>query len=249
MEKSKPAKIVTEKIEKIKEVTAPVDNIPVVSQKQFSERKFAFRVILLAIIGGTLGFIFLARQFPYFPFDLVITRQIQEFTPVWFDTLMNFVSFIGNPIPSAIMAILVVGFLFLKKRTKEARMLTISTISATLIAVSLKILIHRPRPTPDLIHQVRHFVRPDSFPSGHVLFFVGFFGFLFYLVYILPPKNAYRLTFLILLGGLICLVGLSRIYLGAHWFSDVLGAYLLGFLLQVGVIYLYNKWHPKVKES
>ncbi len=249
MAQNKSVKKGTEKIEKIKTVAAPADNIPVVSQKKLNERKLAFRLFLVWIIGITVVLTLLAKRNPYFSIDLMITREIQEFTPVWFDMLMNFVTFIGNPLPSAVMATLAVGFLFLKKRSKEAKMLAISTIGATLIAIVLKILIHRPRPTPELIHQTRVFLHPDSFPSGHVLFYIGFFGFLFYLVYILPPKNVYRLSLLIFFGVLLLLIGPSRIYLGAHWFSDVAGAYLLGFLWSIIVIFLYNKWHPKVKEG
>lgn len=243
-----PKKIVKEKIKSIKKVASPVDNLPVVSQKQFNERKFAFRSILVGVFTVTTILAILARRNPYFPLDLTITREIQDFTPFWFDMLMNLITFVGNLTTSIILTTAVVGFIFLKKRTKEAVMLTVSTTGSGIIAIILKALIHRPRPNPELIHQLRPFLKPDSFPSGHVLFYVGFFGFLFYLAFILPTKNRYRLALLITFGVLLILIGPSRIYLGAHWFSDVMGAYLIGFLWLVVIISAYNKWHPKVKE-
>jgi undecaprenyl-diphosphatase len=69
-----------------------------------------------------------------------------------------------------------------------------------------------------------------SFPSGHVVTYVAFFGFAAHLAGI--DVHSPTLSWLIILpcAGMIALVGPSRIYLGAHWASDVLGAYLLGGL-------------------
>lgn len=66
MAQNKSAIIVTEKIEKIKTVAAPVDNIPVVSQKKINERKLAFRIFLVWIIGIIVVLTFLEKRIPYF---------------------------------------------------------------------------------------------------------------------------------------------------------------------------------------
>jgi undecaprenyl-diphosphatase len=84
-----------------------------------------------------------------------------------------------------------------------------------------------------------------SFPSGHVMFYTSFFGFLFYLSYTLLKPSWKRSLLLLLFGGLIILVGPSRIYLGNHWASDVFAAYLVGSLILLGVIALYNHWSLK----
>jgi undecaprenyl-diphosphatase len=103
----------------------------------------------------------------------------------------------------------------------------------------VKEYIQRPRPGIDVV-EVFHILDSYSFPSGHVMFYAGFYGFLWFLAYTLLKRSWFRTLLLILLGTLIALVGISRIYLGQHWASDVLGAYLLGSLCLVLTIELYR---------
>jgi membrane-associated phospholipid phosphatase len=84
-----------------------------------------------------------------------------------------------------------------------------------------------------------------SFPSGHVLTYTAFFGFLLFLTFTLLKPSTARVFLLIILGGLVTLIGLSRIYVGDHWASDVTGAYLLGSLFLVLCIYVYRWGKPK----
>jgi undecaprenyl-diphosphatase len=79
-----------------------------------------------------------------------------------------------------------------------------------------------------------------SFPSGHVMYYVGFLGFLGFLVFSLMKPSVKRSLLLLLIGIPILLIGISRIYLGEHWASDVLGAYLLGSLTLVASLQLYR---------
>jgi undecaprenyl-diphosphatase len=76
------------------------------------------------------------------------------------------------------------------------------------------------------------------------MFYVGFFGFMWFLVYTLYKRSWRRTALLILLSVFIAFVGASRIYLGQHWPSDVLGAYLLGTLTLAAVIWFY-RWGKK----
>jgi undecaprenyl-diphosphatase len=105
----------------------------------------------------------------------------------------------------------------------------------------MKRFIARPRPTDEFVNILQ---QPGglSFPSGHVTFYVCYFGFLFFLVYRnVPRQSPIRTPLLILLLLPILLVGLSRVYLGAHWASDTLGAYLWSSVWLMLSYNLYQK--------
>jgi undecaprenyl-diphosphatase len=78
-----------------------------------------------------------------------------------------------------------------------------------------------------------------SFPSGHVMFYLGFFGFIWFLAFTLLKPSLKRSLLLVFFGILIVLIGVSRVYLGEHWPSDVLGSYLLGSLTLAALIQFY----------
>jgi undecaprenyl-diphosphatase len=106
---------------------------------------------------------------------------------------------------------------------------------------TIKILINRSRPSHDLVRVIVD-VQHQSFPSGHVSFYILFFGFIAFLFYHkkwLAPR--FRYTIITCCVGLILTVPISRIYLGAHWFTDVLGGFLLGNICLGCLLLLYLK--------
>jgi undecaprenyl-diphosphatase len=117
-------------------------------------------------------------------------------------------------------------------------MALIAAVSSTAINVLVKSLIQRPRPTPDMVN-VYSKLNSYSFPSGHVMFYCIFFGFIAFLAFSLLKPSLKRSLLLVFFGGLVVLIGVSRIYLGEHWASDVLGSYLLGSLTLVAIIQVY----------
>lgn len=128
-------------------------------------------------------------------------------------------------------------------------MVVISSVGASSLGVLFKTIVARPRPDSLLIHQLGLFVNPDSFPSGHVLFFMGLYGFLFVFIFTQFKKSLFRGVLLATLLLLLISIGFSRIYVGAHWFSDVLGSYLIGFVWLYFITYLYNKYDKKNHKS
>ena len=119
----------------------------------------------------------------------------------------------------------------------------LAAISAGVVNSLVKSLIRRPRPGEDLV-DVFEVLMSFSFPSGHVMFYTILFGFVCYLAYTLLKRTLQKSLILGVFGIFILLVGVSRIYLGQHWASDVLGAYLLGGLILVGLI-LVHRWGKK----
>lgn len=219
--------------------------LPTVSKPTFKRRTFIFDafLILVTIAFGVLTYF--ASKDPYFPFDLKITLLLQSWNFLGFDGLMRLISFLGEALPGTFLLLAIASYFFIKGHRLEGLMILVSTFGAEIVSVIFKQLVGRVRPDPSLVHQVAHYTSHDSFPSGHVLYYVGLYGFLLFLTYTLFSKSSWHRLFVVFFSLLIFLVGPSRIYLGAHWFSDVLGAYLIGFVWLVLVVSIYQKIRPQ----
>ncbi|MEP7357133.1 MAG: phosphatase PAP2 family protein [Anaerolineales bacterium] len=204
--------------------------------------------VVAAIIAFAVLFV-LARSVSYFAFDLRITNLFQRVgdIPVLgppFTTAMAAVSWIGYLPQEFIIALVITLILFIVGLRWEAISAAVAALGSSGFATLAKIIVHRPRPTDDLVHIFQR-VGEFSFPSGHVVFYVAFYGFLLFLAFTLFKPGMLRYLSGLVLGALILLVGPSRIFLGAHWTSDVIGAYLFGSLCLVAAIYLYRWGKPR----
>lgn len=211
----------------------------IVSKKIRESRSLHLQSYVMIISAAFLALAIAARFIPYFPIDLTITRAIQHISAGWFYTLMSAISFIGYSPQEMIIVSIIVGGLFVSGLRWEAIVGTINAVTITIMSIFLKTTVHRVRPNIDLVHVFRH-LGEYSFPSGHVLFYTSFFGYLFFLTYSLMKKSNLRTIILSILGMFIVLIAPSRIYLGAHWASDVLGAYMFGSVWLLLIIYIYR---------
>lgn len=205
-------------------------------------RFFVFRNYLIIASIAIALLVFFAKHYAFFPFDLYITRAIQLINYPFFEQLMLFISWSGN-VYQTIISIAVASLLFYIKGKKEFAVgVFASTIGVVAISESLKIIVGRPRPDPTLIHQIESFIRDDSFPSGHVLFAMGFYGFMLFAAFtLIKNKNLRRVVSGVVLAVII-LMGVSRIYLGSHWFSDTLASYLIGSVWLYFVVLIFKKF-------
>lgn len=207
-------------------------------------RTISFWVYILLALAGSAALSLLAYQIPYLSFDPPITLALQSYRAGWFFTLMVISSWPGYmPQAAILVGVLVVLIYFLGYRW-EALIALLSVISSMILNLIIKLVVHQPRPQPDLVHVVKK-LSSYSYPSGHVMFFMGFYAMLWYLSYKVLRPSWYRTFLLALFGAMVVLVGVSRIYLGEHWFSDVLGGYLLGSVVLLLVIRFYHWGKPR----
>ena len=202
-------------------------------------RSYLFVLGLIAVIGAFTTLTILVKTTPSFPIDLAITQVLQSIDAPAFARLMDAISWPGFSPQSIIISIIIVGLLYVFGLHWEAVVAIFAAVFPALVNVIVKDLIQRPRPGIDLVH-VFKVLNSYSFPSGHVMYYVCFFGFVWFLAYSLLKRSWIRTLLLVLLAIPITLVGLSRIYLGQHWPSDVLGAYLLGSLCLIVTISVYR---------
>jgi undecaprenyl-diphosphatase len=201
-------------------------------------RSLVFQASLLAALILFALLAFLASTTAYFPIDLAITRLVQSFDSTWVEALMRAVSWPGYAPQVIPIVICISALLFALGLGREAALSALVGVGALALNSLTKTIIERPRPSSEVVLVFRELLG-FSFPSGHVMFYTAFFGFLWFLAYRLLRPSWKRTFLLCLLGGLVALVGLSRIYLGSHWASDVLGGYLLGGLVLACVVLIY----------
>lgn len=211
--------------------------------------KYRAKVFQGYVVLAIIGFVILAiaaRFIPYFPLDLTITRSIQLFNPGWFDWLMRVITDLGASPQFLILITLLIISLLVAKLKWEGTFATFAILGITIFGSMAKLIVHRARPAADLVHVINQ-LKDYSFPSGHVMSYTAFFGFLWFLSYDLLGHSPIRTILLIIFGALVVLVGPSRIYSGEHWTSDVVGAYFLGSIWLAITIYFYRyakRWKP-----
>lgn len=179
---------------------------------------------------------------PVLAIDVTITHEFQENQSPWLSTTMVAVSYIGNTLPLQVgLIVLAAALLWMVRLYLEAVMVLVVSAVSALLNISIKLLVDRPRPNTHLVTVIQH-ANGLSFPSGHVMSYVAFWGLLFSLTVILFRGNHWwRVALLIVSALFVVLVGPSRIYLGDHWASDVLGGYVFGGIWLCIALLIYFK--------
>ncbi len=217
-----------------------------VSGRRAVSRGTMFLAFYLWLLSGVIMLSFIAQRTQFFPGDMSITKTLQKRRSPWFRNVMLGVSEIGFPRLSIPITISIAGIFWALRFRLEAIFILLTT-SSNLLNALVKRLIKRPRPTQELVTVVKVINEP-SFPSGHVMHYTNFFGLLIYLLATNWRSGKLRNTLISICSALIASIGPSRIYLGAHWPSDVMAGYLYGGLWFGGLMALYLRikaWiHP-----
>jgi membrane-associated phospholipid phosphatase len=231
-----PGKTTAAKVEDVAQAAAHAATAP---PRERHYRVLLFQLSLLIISAAFAILTFLVKTTPSFPIDLQITRGVQQISSPLFYGLMVALSWPGFAPQSLIITLLIVLLIYGFGLHWEAVVALIAAALSTTVNVVVKDLIQRPRPPAAVVH-VADTLSSYSFPSGHVMFYLGFFGFIWFLAFSLLKPSLKRSLLLVFFGSLVILIGISRIYVGEHWASDVLGSYLLGTLTLVVIIQLYR---------
>jgi undecaprenyl-diphosphatase len=200
-------------------------------------RKIAITLVLL--VASAVALSYAASKFTILPLDLKSYLELQEQASPLFNMLMQGVSYLGETEVAMALTVMAVAILALRHLWLEA-IFMLATASNVFLTFVLKELIHRARPTA-IAENASGFVQginQYSYPSGHVSFFVVFFGFFAYLAWI-HFARCVRMVIAIC-AALIVLIGPSRVFLGAHWASDVAGSYIIGSIWLLFLILGYQ---------
>jgi membrane-associated phospholipid phosphatase len=204
--------------------------------KKLDFRKRIIASSILAAVVFIMGLF--AHINPRFPGDLESAQWIQSIGGVCLNTLAEGVSFIFDGWISFLAAVCIGILVIWKIGILEGLFVPLACLVTGLNYI-LKVLIDRPRPSPDLVNVLADFSN-NSFPSGHAFYSMIVFGITGYFVLIKVRNKILKILVIVLLGFLGLFVGFSRIYLGAHWPSDVIGGYFAGGLFLFILIWLYD---------
>ena len=161
------------------------------------------------------------------PVDMMIFDKIKPRVNTVNNMIMLFITFLGKHqflIPANL--ILIFYFIVVKKQSWfSIRVITIA-ISSLVLMLLLKQLFRRKRPLSPLLKAAKGL----SFPSGHAIMAVTFYGLLIYILQHTITIDWLKYFLITLVTGLIIMIGFSRVYLRVHYASDVLGGFIIGLL-------------------
>lgn len=201
--------------------------------------KMADRKKIRIMAGSFLGFLIvlyfvLTRE--SLALDTFITTAVYEVRTDFLTAVLKMITYLGN---WQSIVILCLFLLIIRKTRKQFGIpVTVSALTVTLLNKGIKIMVQRPRPDVSyhLIEQGGY-----SFPSGHSITSLAVFGMLVYLIqiHVTDRKRANILT--VFCSVPMIFIGISRVYLGVHYPSDVLGGWLLGMTVLMGIIMVLEK--------
>jgi undecaprenyl-diphosphatase len=191
---------------------------------------FALATLMLSLFAAGPGVL---------PGDVAITHWLQGAPDGSVGTLLRVMNAIGEtPVILAIGAIL--AFICVRRRRLDAMLLIAAASMARIANPMLKAFFESPRPTADLV-RVDHLSSGWGFPSGHVMGMTLLVGAVVCLTWDAWPRRLSRIATLTVAGLVLLASGAGRIYVGAHWPTDVLGAYCYGSLGTIGLSWCWRR--------
>jgi undecaprenyl-diphosphatase len=209
-----------------------------------SETHRATRIARGVLVAGIAAFSALVAMVPTKQgesMDRAITASVQAQDDPRVERAMARVSWLGFPPQSRVLPLLYAAFLWAAHFRLEA-VFQLAASGTGLLATIVKTFTRRPRPVASQdLRVVAAPLHGSSLPSGHVLTYVGVYGWMALMADLLIKPVILRRLVVGALASLIAAVGVSRIYLGHHWPSDVFASYLLGSSYLAGLVLVYRR--------
>lgn len=171
--------------------------------------------------------------------DALIYNSISPIICVPVTAFFIFITTIGGEYALVTATAFLLAFF---RKNKFAILISLNLLITFLLNVSLKLIIARPRPP---IENMLKTANGYSFPSGHSMCSMVFFGTIICFIFLYLKSSKLKNLLILMLSLLILLIGFSRIYLGAHYFSDVLAGFSLGIAILSIFSYLYKQKNYK----
>ncbi|MCM3601287.1 phosphatase PAP2 family protein [Robertmurraya korlensis] len=206
----------------------------------------AFIISLVSLLAFSVMAI-LVRRNTIVSFDSRIISFVQGLESPWLTTIMRFFTFIGDTIP-VIFLTLVSLFILYKVLNHRAELVLFVAVmvGANILFLTLKMFFQRARPDLHRLAEATNY----SFPSGHATMAFALYGVLTFLLWRHINTSFKRKMHIIVSGIVILSIGISRIYLGVHYPSDILAGYFISafwLLLAIGFFQRYrDKRNKKV---
>jgi undecaprenyl-diphosphatase len=198
-------------------------------------------IVLVLFVIALTAFVYITRRVFVLnktKLDTAVFNYLKAHVSERNNDIMEVFTFLGTHqflIPANLS--LIAYFLFIKKHRWYSIKIPAIALSSLGLMFLLKGLFDRERPTIPLLFHAKGL----SFPSGHALMSVTFYGLLIYMIYKSVKNPTLKWTLIGLLIILIMIIGMSRVYLRVHYATDVIAGYCIGFLWLVFTVWMLNK--------
>lgn len=197
------------------------------------KNKFKQKIIILLCIFIIWTILVITNSLTLF--DDKIYQFIISFQNDTLTNIMKVITSLANPL--TIVSLCLISLLSLIWKYKASIYLIIITIISTVFNFLTKNIVLRTRPDHlRLIEETGY-----SFPSGHAMGSIAFYGFIIFLLSKSKINKYLKIFLSVIIGLTIFLIGISRIYVGVHYPSDIIGGFLLGYIILISSIEFLTK--------
>jgi undecaprenyl-diphosphatase len=212
---------------------------------RFARTPTGLTLTLALVVVGALAWAFLELTFevvtgsPMVGTDHRIINLVAALRTPTLDQVMYTITFLGNGQMIAVLTLVAVIVALVAGRPREAVLIVLAVVAGTLFFEVVKLVVHRPRPP---LEDARIVQGDFSFPSGHSTLSATFYGTVAYLLTPAIRRDSLKVLVWVAAGLLIVAIGVSRVYLGVHYPSDVLAGWVAGGLWVALVVVAEHAW-------